>query len=100
MFPNGTYLFYLLLVSRGCLRILIGLVHGVDLYPPPVDWTPPNCIIEVDDILQEWTWRERFDLIYMRNMLASFDRAQWASVYKQCYEYGIGSLHELAIVHI
>lgn len=24
-------------------------VHGVDLYPPPQKWVPPNCILEVDD---------------------------------------------------
>ena len=21
-------------------------IHGVDLYPPPQDWVPPNCILE------------------------------------------------------
>lgn len=21
-------------------------VYGVDLYPPPQDWVPPNCILE------------------------------------------------------
>lgn len=25
-------------------------VHGVDLYPPPQTWVPPNCILEVDDL--------------------------------------------------
>ncbi|KAJ5156603.1 hypothetical protein N7492_009406 [Penicillium capsulatum] len=52
-------------------------VIGVDLYPPPVDWTPPNCVIEVDDVLQEWLWREPFDLVHMRNMLGSFDEQEW-----------------------
>lgn len=63
-----------------------GTVRGVDLYPPPVTWTPPNCILEVDDVLQEWLWREPFDLIHMRIMLGSFDQSEWQRVYKQCFE--------------
>ncbi|KAJ5386837.1 hypothetical protein N7509_009378 [Penicillium cosmopolitanum] len=61
-------------------------VRGVDLYPPPIDWMPPNCILEVDDVLQEWTWREKFDLIHMSLMLGSFNAAEWDNVYRQCYE--------------
>ncbi|OQD76371.1 hypothetical protein PENDEC_c004G06193 [Penicillium decumbens] len=67
MFPNAT-------------------VRGVDLFPPPVSWMPPNCVLEVDDVLQEWTWREPFDLIHMRIMIGSFDPAEWDRVYKQCYD--------------
>ncbi|KAJ5291500.1 hypothetical protein N7478_000751 [Penicillium angulare] len=33
------------------------VVRGVDLFPPPGSWIPPNCIFEVDDVLQKWTWR-------------------------------------------
>ena len=29
-------------------------VHGVDLYPPPQTWVPPNCIFEVDDLSKPW----------------------------------------------
>ncbi|KAJ5981956.1 hypothetical protein N7451_012056 [Penicillium sp. IBT 35674x] len=43
-------------------------VRGVDLFPPPVTWMPPNCIFEVDDVLREWTWREPFDYIHIRLM--------------------------------
>ncbi|KAJ5334539.1 hypothetical protein N7452_006942 [Penicillium brevicompactum] len=67
MFPNST-------------------VRGVDLFPPPVTWMPPNCVIEVDNVLEEWTWREKFDLIHMRNMLGSFDPSEWDRVYQQCYK--------------
>lgn len=48
---------------------------------------PPNCVLEVDDALQDWTWREPFDLIHMRIMIGSFTEAEWDRVYKQCYEY-------------
>lgn len=47
---------------------------------------PPNCVLEVDDVLQEWTWREKFDLIHMSLMLGAFTANEWENVYKQCYE--------------
>ncbi|KAJ5731698.1 uncharacterized protein N7483_006206 [Penicillium malachiteum] len=52
-------------------------VRGVDLFPPPAALVPPNYILEVDDVLEEWTWREPFDLIHLRIMLGSFDVAEW-----------------------
>ncbi|KAI1829392.1 hypothetical protein DTO027I6_9607 [Penicillium roqueforti] len=61
-------------------------VRGVDLFPPLVSWTPPNCILEVDDVQQDWTWRERFDLIHMRIMIGSFDGTEWDNLYKQCFD--------------
>lgn len=61
-------------------------VRGVDLYPPPVGWVPPNCILEVDDVLEEWTWRQKFDLIHMRLLLGAFTPEEWGKVYKKCYE--------------
>ncbi|CEJ59596.1 hypothetical protein PMG11_08215 [Penicillium brasilianum] len=61
-------------------------VRGVDLYPPPVNWMPPNCIFELDDLLQEWTWSEPFDFIYLRHMLGSFDEVGWNTLYKRCYD--------------
>ncbi|KAJ5637500.1 hypothetical protein N7490_007379 [Penicillium lividum] len=62
-------------------------VRGVDLYPPPITWGPPNCILEVDNILEEWMWREPFDLIHLSNMVASFSPQEWDTVYEQCYEF-------------
>ncbi|KAJ5743227.1 hypothetical protein N7533_010329 [Penicillium manginii] len=67
MFPNAT-------------------VRGVDLYPPPETWLPPNCIMEVDDVLQEWTWRDQFDLVHLRQMMGSFTIEEWHKFYKQCYD--------------
>ncbi|CAI7596102.1 unnamed protein product [Penicillium manginii] len=61
-------------------------VRGVDLFPPPVSWMPPNCVLEVDDALQPWTWREPFDLIYMRIMIGSFSDPEWDRIYKRCYD--------------
>ncbi|KAJ5605798.1 hypothetical protein N7510_008579 [Penicillium lagena] len=62
------------------------VVRGVDLYPPPVSWVPPNCILEVDDVLQEWTWRQKFDLIHIRHGIGAFSPSEWDGLYKQCYD--------------
>lgn len=64
----------------------IATVRGVDIFPPPVTWMPPNCVFEVDDVLREWTWREPFDFIHLRLMYGAFDPAGWEKVYKQAFE--------------
>ncbi|KAG7055773.1 methyltransferase domain-containing protein [Colletotrichum scovillei] len=47
-------------------------VIGVDLSPIQPEWTPPNCIFEIDDLEKEWTWTEPFDYIHCRTMEGSF----------------------------
>lgn len=64
----------------------LATVHGVDLYPPPVTWVPPNCVLEVDNVLEEWTWREPFDLIHLRHLVGAFSPSEWENVYTQCFE--------------
>lgn len=66
----------------------LATVRGVDLFPPPNSWLPPNCIFEVDNILNEWTWLQPFDLIHMRIMDGAFTCQETAQLYQQCYEYG------------
>ncbi|KAJ5894616.1 hypothetical protein N7495_006307 [Penicillium taxi] len=61
-------------------------VRGVDLFPPPSSWVPPNCVFEVDDINRDWTWRDPFDFIHIRQLLGAFDPAGWEKLYKQCYK--------------
>ncbi|KAJ5540463.1 hypothetical protein N7494_005539 [Penicillium frequentans] len=61
-------------------------VRGVDLFPPPVSWMPPNCVLEVDDVLQEWTWREKFDLIHLRIMASAFTPSETEKLMKQIYD--------------
>ncbi|KAJ5151931.1 hypothetical protein N7492_010226 [Penicillium capsulatum] len=62
-------------------------VRGVDLFPPPASWIPPNCRLEVDNVLKEWTWQEPFDLIHLRIMTAAFDSAETDMVYQECYDH-------------
>ena len=61
-------------------------VRGVDLFPPPVAWIPPNCILEVDDVLREWTWREKFDLIHLRIIQCAFTPKETRELLKKCYD--------------
>lgn len=82
-FPKVTFLIYQISFQ---VLILIATVRGVDIFPPPVSWMPPNCILEVDDVLREWTWREPFDFIHLRILLGAFTAKEWDSVYQKCYE--------------
>ncbi|KAF5000555.1 hypothetical protein FGRMN_1722 [Fusarium graminum] len=43
-------------------------VLGTDLSPIQPDWTPPNCIFEVDDFEAEWLYRTPFDFIHAREL--------------------------------
>ncbi|CAI7564089.1 unnamed protein product [Penicillium pancosmium] len=63
----------------------LATVRGVDLFPPPVTWMPPNCVFEVDDVLREWTWRDPFDFIHIRLMYGAFPPEGWDQLYKQVY---------------
>lgn len=82
-FPKVTFLIYQISFQ---VLILIATVRGVDIFPPPMSWMPPNCILEVDDVLREWTWREPFDFIHLRILLGAFTEKEWDSVYQRCYE--------------
>lgn len=47
---------------------------------------PPNCFREVEDVVKEWTWSRKFDLIYMRFMLGAFSDDEWKEVYSKAYD--------------
>ena len=49
-------------------RFPSAFVQGIDLYPPPDTWVPPNCKFEVDDVLKKWMFKEngKFDLVHIR----------------------------------
>ncbi|KAJ5396797.1 hypothetical protein N7509_004910 [Penicillium cosmopolitanum] len=61
-------------------------VRGVDLFPPPVTWLPPNCVLEVDDVTQDWTWSQKFDLIHLRILACAFTPEETADIMKKCYD--------------
>lgn len=58
----------------------------MDLYPPPQDWVPPNCILEVDDVNKPWTWTTKFDLIHMRHLNGAFTAEEWKTLYQQAFD--------------
>ncbi|KAF2177731.1 S-adenosyl-L-methionine-dependent methyltransferase [Zopfia rhizophila CBS 207.26] len=63
------------------------IVHGVDLFPPPSPWVPPNCFLEVEDILQRWSWRQKFDLIHLRLLFGAFTDPEWEHLYEECFAH-------------
>lgn len=58
----------------------------MDLYPPPQTFVPPNCILEVDDITQPFTFKQKFDLIHIRLLLGAFSFAEWDKLYKRAFD--------------
>lgn len=40
----------------------------------------------MDDITQEWTWHNKFDLIHLRLLLGAFKKDEWETLYRRCYE--------------
>jgi len=46
---------------------------------------PPNCKFEVDDMEEEWTYKDNsFDYIHMRSLSGSF--SNWESVLRNAYK--------------
>ncbi|OQE17844.1 hypothetical protein PENSTE_c019G10055 [Penicillium steckii] len=68
------------------LSLSLAIVRGVDLYPPPATWVPPNCILEIDDISRDWTWKDPFDLIHIRIFEGAFTLDEYRGFYKQCFQ--------------
>ncbi|KAG4430735.1 hypothetical protein IFR05_013776 [Cadophora sp. M221] len=48
-------------------------VLGVDLSPIQPTFTPPNVSFQIDDMEAPWTYTQKFDFIYSRMMMCSFD---------------------------
>jgi len=61
------------------------VVLGTDLSPIQPDMVPPNCIFEVDDVRDLWTYPENyFDFVHIRSLFGSVSDwdALWAQAYK------------------
>jgi len=59
-------------------------VIGVDISPIQPRWVPPNTKFEVDDMEQEWTFKDnQFDYIHMRSLSGSF--SNWDYIFAQAY---------------
>ena len=64
------------------------LFRSIDLYPPPQTWIPRNCMLEVDDFTQPWSWpqKQKFDLIHGRYLLGTVCDEEWVKMYREAYE--------------
>ena len=62
-------------------------MQGIDLYPPPDTWLPPNCKFTVDDVIKPWMFTDKFDLIHIRWLYGALTERQFDVLYKQAYKY-------------
>ena len=60
-------------------------VYGTDLSPIQPELVPPNCIFEVDDAQDLWTYPvDYFDFIHLRSLFGSI--SDWPALYRQAYK--------------
>jgi len=59
-------------------------VIGIDLSPCQPTFVPPNCRFEIDDCEEPWTFKQKFDYIHGRVLVAAFK--DWPKVFKQVYD--------------
>jgi SAM-dependent methyltransferase len=59
-------------------------VLGTDISATQPEWVPPNCIFQVDDANQNWTFRELFDLIHGRYLRMGVDKKKF---FRQSHEH-------------
>jgi SAM-dependent methyltransferase len=60
-------------------------VKGIDLSPIQPSFIPPNLSFEIDDLEEEWTFNEKFDFIFSRQMTGSF--ANFAAFFSQAFTF-------------
>jgi trans-aconitate methyltransferase len=72
-------------------------VVGTDLSPIPPAFTPPNCQFFVEDCEEEWSFRQKFDLIHGRALLSCFakPRTVMASIFSALEPNGYFELQDI-----
>ncbi|RDW58896.1 S-adenosyl-L-methionine-dependent methyltransferase-3 [Coleophoma cylindrospora] len=60
------------------------MVFGVDLSPIQPQFVPPNLVFQIDDLEEQWTFSHKFDFIYSRMMVGSFQ--DWDRFFAQSFE--------------
>lgn len=58
-------------------------VIGTDLAPIQPDYIPPNLAFMIDDIEDEWTWGQKFDYIYTRDL----DGVDWVMLSRRAHAF-------------
>lgn len=59
-------------------------VTGTDLSPIQPNYVPPNCRFEIADADEEWTFRQKFDLIHTR-VMNDTSLKDWAHFYREAF---------------
>ena len=59
-------------------------VIGTDLSPIQPTYAPPNCSFVVENVEDEWIFREPFDYIHSRMLMLGIH--DWAKYFRQCFE--------------
>jgi hypothetical protein len=74
-------------------------VTGIDIAPIQPQWTAPNCVFEIDDAEQPWTFNPfTFDFIHSRDFLYSI--RDWPALSSQCLIHlKPGGYLELTCIH-
>ncbi|KFY99197.1 hypothetical protein V498_00941 [Pseudogymnoascus sp. VKM F-4517 (FW-2822)] len=60
-------------------------VLGVDIAYVQPQWAPSNCNFEIDDVEEEFTYKEQFDLIHARDLV--FSIRDWPRLIAQCFKH-------------
>ena len=61
-------------------------VMGIDIAPVQPTWVPPNCVFEVEDVEEEWTFRkESYDFIHAREFLTAI--RDWRKLAQQSFDH-------------
>ncbi|TGZ80701.1 S-adenosyl-L-methionine-dependent methyltransferase [Ascodesmis nigricans] len=61
------------------------VVYGIDMAPIQPSYVYPNVRFEIDDLELDWTFRDKFDLIYAR--LMSTGIKDWPRFFQQMYDF-------------
>lgn len=61
------------------------IVTGIDLSPIQPNYVPPNCMFEIADADDDWTFHKRFDLIHTR-IMNDFTLKSWPRFFVQAFE--------------
>ncbi|KAK5936590.1 hypothetical protein PMZ80_011155 [Knufia obscura] len=60
------------------------LVKGIDLSPIQPNNVPPNCVFEIADADDDWTFSQKFDLIHTR-IMNDFSLKSWWHFFTEAY---------------
>jgi SAM-dependent methyltransferase len=61
-------------------------VTGIDIAPIQPSWIPPNCVFELDDVEEDWSFKkETFDFIYAREFLTAI--RDWDRLIRQSFDH-------------